>query len=89
MLIIVYIQFEYTCILKKNHKRVNVMNASDLIGIFPSQFNNVYTIRWIKIRTIRTYSHIDRCIKFWRESLRTDGRSNRQTDRQTDVRTDG
>lgn len=66
-----------------------MLNASDLIGIFPSQFNNVYTIRWIKIRTIRTYSHIDRCIKFWRESLRTDGRANKQIDRQTDVRTDG
>lgn len=59
-------------------------NASDLIGIFPSQLNNVYTIRWIKIKTIRTYSHIDRCIKFWRESLRTDGRANRQTDRHKD-----
>lgn len=83
MLIIVYIHFEYTCILKRNNKRVNVLNASDLIGIFPSQLNNVYTIRWIKIKTIRTYSHIDRCIKSWRESLRTDGRANRQTDRQT------
>lgn len=61
-----------------------MLNASDLIGIFPSQFNNVYTVRWIKIRTIRTYSHIDRCIKFWRESLRTDGRANRQTDRRKD-----
>lgn len=44
---------------------------------------------WIKIRTIRTYSHIDRCIKFWRESLRTDGRANKQTDRQPDRRKDG
>lgn len=60
-----------------------MLNASDLIGIFPSQFNNVYTVRWIKIRTIRTYSHIDRCIKFLEGKFK-DRRTCKQTDRRKD-----